>query len=60
MLIGVVPMEEDAFWLEHRHGDLSKTDGSGFDQSKEEVWESCDVFVVIATRGHSNTWMTWS
>ena len=29
--------------LVQRHGDLSKTDGSVFDQSNQEVRESCDV-----------------
>ena len=48
-----VPVEEDALWLVQSHGDLSKTDGSGFDHSNEEVQESCDV--LSGFRGHSNT-----
>ena len=36
-------MEEDAFWILQCDGDLSKTDGSGFDQHNKEVWESRDV-----------------
>ena len=33
--------DEDA--LSQRHSDLSKVDGSGFDQSNEKVQGSCDV-----------------
>ena len=40
---GVVPVEEDALWLVQRRGHFQKTDGSGFDQSDEEVREPCDV-----------------
>ena len=36
-------MEEDVFRIVQCHGDLSKTDGSGFDQHKLEVRESRDV-----------------
>ena len=43
MGIGFVLVEEDALWLVQCHGDLSKTDGSGFDQDNEEVTESRDV-----------------
>ena len=43
MGIGVVPVEEDALWLVHRNGHFSKTDGSGFDQSDEEVREPGNV-----------------
>ena len=43
-------MEEDALRLVQGHGHFSKTDGSGFDQSDEEVREPCYVDdVVIAT-----------
>ena len=48
----VVPEEEDALWLVQRHGRFSKTDGSGFDQSDEEVREPCDV--LSGWRGHCN------
>ena len=41
--IGVVPVEEDALWLVQRHGHFSRTDGSRFDQSDEEVREPCDL-----------------
>ena len=41
--LGVLPMEEDALWLVQRHNHFSKTDGSGFDQSDEDVREPCDV-----------------
>ena len=46
-------MEEDAPRLVQRHGDLSKTDGSGFDQDNEEVRESRDV--LRGRRGRSDT-----
>ena len=41
--IGIVPVEEDALRLVQHHGNFSKTDGSGFDESDEEVREPCDV-----------------
>ena len=50
--IGVVPVEEDALRLVQCNGHFSKTDGSGFDESDQEVRESRDVLrgdVVIAT-----------
>ena len=43
MLIGVVLVEEDALLVVQRDGHFSKTDGSGFDQSDEEVREPGDV-----------------
>ena len=36
-------MEEVALRLMQHNGHFSKTDGSGFDQSDEEVRELCDV-----------------
>ena len=36
-----------------RHGDLSKTDGSGFDQDSEKFRKSRDV--LRGRRGHSDT-----
>ena len=46
-------MEEDALWLVQRNGHFSKTDGSDFDQSDEEVREFCDM--LCGLHGHSNT-----
>ena len=43
MRIGVLPVEEDALRLVQCNGNISKVDGSGFDQSDKEVRESCDV-----------------
>ena len=43
MRVGVVSVEEDALRLVECNGHFSKTDGSGFDQSDEEVRESGDV-----------------
>ena len=40
---GVVPVEDDALHFVQCNGHFSKTDGSGFDKSDEEVRESCDV-----------------
>ena len=44
-------MEEDTFWLLQCNGDLSKTDGSGFDQHNKKYGNlvMCYVDVVIAT-----------
>ena len=53
MRIGLVPVEEDALRLVQCHGDLSKTDGSGFDQDNKEVRKSRDV--LCGRRGHSDT-----
>ena len=39
----LVSVEVDALRLVQPHGHFSKTDGSGFDKSDEEVRESCDV-----------------
>ena len=39
----LAPVEKDAFRLVDCDGDLSKTDGLGFDQHNKEVWESRDV-----------------
>ena len=36
-------MEEDALRLVKCDGDLSKDDGSGFDQHNKKIWESRDV-----------------
>ena len=41
--IGIVPVEEDALRLVQCNGHFSKTDGSGFDESDQEVRESRDV-----------------
>ena len=43
MRIGIVPVEEDALRLVQCNGHFSKTDGSGFDESDQEVRESRDV-----------------
>ena len=47
--VGVVPVEEDALRLVQSNGHFSKTDGSGFDQSDEEIRGSCDVLRHINT-----------
>ena len=39
----IVPVEEDTLRLVQCNGHFSKTDGSGFDESDQEVRESCDV-----------------
>ena len=52
MGIGVVPVEEDAFWLLQRHSHFSKTNGPGFDLSDEEHENLVMCYVddvVIAT-----------
>ena len=41
--IGIVPVEEDALRLVQCNGHFSKTDGSGSDESDQEVRESRDV-----------------
>ena len=41
--IRIVPVEEDALRLVQCNGHFSKTDGSGFDESDQEVRESRDV-----------------
>ena len=41
--VGIVPVEEDALRLVQCNGHFSKTDGSVFDESDQEVWESRDV-----------------
>ena len=41
--IGIVPVEDDALRLLQCNGHFSKTDGSGFDESDQEVRESRDV-----------------
>ena len=41
--IGIVPVEEDAHRLVQCNGHFSKTDGSGFDESDQEVREPRDV-----------------
>ena len=51
---GVVPVEQDVLRLVQRDGHFSKTDGSGFDQSDEEVWDLVicyvdDVVITTAT-----------
>ena len=43
MRIGIVPVEEDALRLVKCNSHFSKTDGSGFDQSDQDVRESRDV-----------------
>ena len=43
MRIGIVPVVEDAHRLVQCNGHFSKTDGSGFDQSDQNVRESRDV-----------------
>ena len=50
--IGVVPVEEDALRLKQRDGHFSKTNGSGLDQSDDEVRDLVMCYVddvVIAT-----------
>ena len=42
MSIGVVPVEKHVHRLVQRDGHFSKTGGSGFNQSDEEVREPCD------------------
>ena len=41
--VGIVPVEEDALRLVQCNGHFSKTDGSGFDWSDQEVREPRDV-----------------
>ena len=53
MRIGIVPVEEDALRLVQCNGHFSKTDGSGFDVSDQEVRESRDV--LRRWRSHSDT-----
>ena len=45
-------MEEDALRLVQRDGPFSKTDGSGFDQSDEEVREPGDVIATPTLEDH--------
>ena len=49
MRIGIVPLEEDALRLVQCNGHFSKTDGSGFDESDQEVRESRDVVIATPT-----------